>query len=176
MKSKIESWRNRIDEVTNEFKKNFSQFSEEKMNFKPNIQTWSIAQNINHLIVTNSSYFPIIEKIRTGNYRTGCLSKFSFINNFFGNLILGSVKADRKRKIKTFPVWEPGSSNFKDILNQFEEHQNKLKKLITESEDLLMKGQVVASPANKNISYKLELAFEIMVNHEFRHLEQAKGT
>ncbi len=174
MNAKIESWLKSIDEVTNEFKNKFGHLTDDKLNFKPHPKTWSIAQNINHLIVTNSSYFPIIDKIRSGNYKTGWLSQFNFINNFFGNLILGSVKADRKRKMKTFPVWEPGSSNLENILGKFENHQNDLKKLIIDSEDLLKKGQIVASPANNNITYKLEHAFDIMVNHELRHLEQAK--
>jgi hypothetical protein len=33
---------------------------------------------------------------------------------------------------------------------------------------------VISSPANKNIVYKLETAFDIIVSHEQRHLEQAK--
>jgi hypothetical protein len=38
----------------------------------------------------------------------------------------------------------------------------------------LEKGTVISSPANKYIVYKLETAFDIIVAHEERHLEQAK--
>ena len=40
--------------------------------------------------------------------------------------------------------------------------------------DLLEKGTVISSPANKNIVYKLENAFDIITTHEQRHLEQAR--
>jgi hypothetical protein len=35
-------------------------------------------------------------------------------------------------------------------------------------------GTIISSPANKNIEYKLETAFDIIVAHEKRHLEQAR--
>ncbi|MDZ7650490.1 MAG: hypothetical protein U5K54_26955 [Cytophagales bacterium] len=68
-----------------------------------------------------------------------------------------------------------GASNFgSDILLRFEKHQDELKKLIESSQDLIEKNVVISSPANKMIVYKLETAFDIMVAHEKRHLEQAK--
>jgi hypothetical protein len=36
------------------------------------------------------------------------------------------------------------------------------------------KGTIISSPANKIIVYKLEIAFDIIVAHEKRHLEQAR--
>jgi hypothetical protein len=53
-------------------------------------------------------------------------------------------------------------------------HQAELKSLIENSTDLVNRGEVISSPANKMIVYKLETAFEIIVTHELRHLEQAK--
>ena len=95
--------------------------------------------------------------------------------DFFGKIILKSVLPDRKRKMKTFPKWEPSYSRINgDILQQFEHHQGELKSLIESSKDLIEKGAVISSPANKNIVYSLKSAFDIIVTHEFRHLEQAK--
>lgn len=77
--------------------------------------------------------------------------------------------------MKTFPIWEPAISLIRgDILDQFEKHQQALKHLITSSEDLMENGTVISSPANRMIVYKLETAFDIMVAHEKRHLEQAR--
>ncbi len=53
-------------------------------------------------------------------------------------------------------------------------HQSNLKELIESSKDLVEAGVVISSPANKNIVYKLEKAFDIIIIHEQRHLEQAK--
>jgi len=85
------------------------------------------------------------------------------------------VHPARKKKIKTFAMWEPGRSNISEgILERFEEKQSELKILIENSKDLVDKGVIISSPANKNIVYKLEKAFEIIVTHEQRHFQQAK--
>ncbi len=169
-----ERWTQKIDETTKGFKKSFGQLSAEQLNFKPNTETWSIAQNIDHLIVINETYYPVIKSLREGNYKTPFIAKLGFMVNFLGKMILDAVQPDRKKKMKTFPIWEPAKSEISaDILSRFEKHQTELKNLIAGCKDLLEKGIVISSPANKNIVYKLETAFDIITTHEQRHLEQA---
>jgi hypothetical protein len=89
-------------------------------------------------------------------------------------MILGSVQPDRKRKMKTLAIWEPRAGNSDaGVLHRFEEHQSALKNMMTTCSDLLDQGTVISSPGNRNIVYKLETAFDIIVTHERRHLEQA---
>lgn len=77
--------------------------------------------------------------------------------------------------MKTFAVREPARSNIEEgILERFQEKQSELKIVIENSKQLLDKGVIISSPANKNIVYKLEKAFEIMITHEQRHFDQAK--
>jgi hypothetical protein len=77
--------------------------------------------------------------------------------------------------MKTFPIWEPNTSNvIGDILSRFQNHKNELVQKIEAAKELVEKGVVISSPANKNIVYKLETAFDIIVSHEQRHFEQAK--
>ncbi len=170
------TWTSQIDQTTNnDFKKTFGQLTADQLNWKPNPQTWSIGQNIDHLIVTNETYYPVIKQVREGNYTLPFMGKLGFMVNFFGKLILNAVGSDRKRKSKTFPIWEPAKSNEPaDILNKFEKHQGELKQLISGSADLIEKGTIISSPANKNIVYKLDMAYNIITAHEQRHLIQAK--
>ncbi|HRF37808.1 MAG TPA: hypothetical protein PK198_03385 [Saprospiraceae bacterium] len=77
--------------------------------------------------------------------------------------------------MNTFPIWEPAQSEIgAEILERFSKHQQDLKKLLEDSSDLIQKGAVISSPANRNIVYTLETAFDIIVAHEQRHLEQAR--
>lgn len=162
-----------IDDLTEKLKAMFSNLSEEQLNLKPGGK-WSIAQIIDHIIATNESYFPVIKKIRKGVYSLPFIGRINFISDFFGNFILKSVQPGRRRKMKTFPVWEPSDNNIsKDILDRFSTHQDKLKSLILDSSDLVKKNTVISSPVNKYIVYKLDKAFDIIVTHEKRHFEQA---
>lgn len=171
----MKKWSEELDKTTQNFIESFSGLNHEKMNWKPNAGTWSIAQNIDHLIVTNKTYFPIIESVRKGTYTPPLISKVGFIVSIIGNVVLKAVHPDRKKKIKTFSIWEPTKSEIPyGILQKFQSHQSELKQLIESSKDLIDKGVVISSPANRNIVYKLEKAFEIIVTHEQRHFKQAK--
>lgn len=172
---KTNNWIEQIDKTTNGFRESFGHLTDEQMNWKPDKHTWGIAQNIAHLIMINESYFPVLDSLRKGTYQKSFLGKFGFIVDIMGKTLLKAVQPDRKRKTKTFSMWEPDyKMAYTDILNKFEKHQKALKREIEDSKSLLERGAVVSSPANKNIVYRLSSAFDIMVTHEKRHLEQAK--
>lgn len=168
-------WTHKIDTITADYKNAFGTLSVDQLNWKPNPETWSVAQNLDHLIVINKTYEPVLAAVRAGGYSLPFMGKLGFMVNFLGKMVLNSVQPDRKRKMKTFPIWEPATSKIEgDILSKFEKHQQGLKELILNNFDLLQKGTIISSPANRNIVYKLETAFDIIVAHEQRHLEQAK--
>ncbi len=171
----MNNWILQIDQITENFVSAFGSLSIEELHWKPNEQTWSIAQNIDHLIIINETYYPILTSLHQGTYNTPFIGKLGFMVSFFGNMILHAVKPDRKKKVKTFPIWEPKFSEKKgDILDKFKRHQAELKNQIESSKGLVEKGTVISSPANKYLVYKLETAFDIIVTHEQRHFEQAK--
>jgi hypothetical protein len=164
-----------IDEIIQRFMENFGGLSHVQLNWKPDPETWSIAQNVEHLIVINESYFPIIDSVRQGTYKSPFTAKTGVMPWLFGKMLYKAVQPDRKMKVKTFPMWEPAKSDIPtDILDRFRKHQSELKNIIKSSENLVKRGAIISSPANKYIVFRLGKAFEIMVTHEERHLEQSK--
>src|SRR5581483_6680274 len=144
-----EKWTSRIDKITPMFKETFGSLNEEELNKKPAQDVWSIGQNIDHLIVINKSYYPVIDSVKNGTFKKPFSAKLGFVVNFFGNFIFNSVQPDRKNRIKTRPVWEPSKSNIPtDIVSKFEKEQQNLKEAIIKSSDLLDKGTVISSPLN----------------------------
>ncbi len=165
----------RLKNISQKFENSFGNLSFEQLNTKPAPDKWSIAQNIEHLIKVNESYFPVIAELRAGTYKPFFLAKIPMIVKMFGNLIYKSVMPENKQKIKTFPIWEAEKSNISpDILQNFLTHQIQLAELLISCEDLLEKKTVIASPANHKIVYYLETAFEIIIAHEERHFVQAE--
>ena len=168
-------WISRIDQTTSDFESSFNQLTTDQLNWQPNATTWSIAQNIDHLIVINKTYFPVIEELKAGRYQLPWTARFGFLVNFFGKFILKAATPNRKNRTKTFPIWEPTQSSISEsILADFKKHQEELKEVVINSQDLIQAGAVISSPANKYIVYQLATAFEIITLHEQRHLEQAK--
>lgn len=171
----MKNWTSTLDEITKQTLTAFGSLTSEQLNWKPDSNTWSIAQNLDHLIVVNETYYPVLASLKEGTYKTPFIAKVGFMVAFLGNTVLKAVQPDRQKKMKTFPIWEPTTSNVTgDILNRFQIHQSELKQKIEEAQGLIEKGVVISSPANRNIVYKLETAFDIIVSHEQRHIEQSK--
>ena len=174
--SKSKTHISELEEITKGVKNSFSILEDDLLFKKPNAGTWSIAENLEHLIILNSSYFPIFEKVKKGTLQSAFISKIGFFTKMFGNMIYKSVSDGGKKKVKTFPLWEPKLYSDQDepILEKFYDHQKILKQKIREIEPFLGKGIIIHSPANKIVVYSLDKALEIIVAHEKRHLEQAQ--
>lgn len=171
----MNNWTTKLDNITEQSIAQFGRLTNEQLNWKPNPNTWSIAQNLDHLIVVNETYYPVLTALKEGKYSTPFIAKIGFMVSFLGKTVLKAVQPDRQKKMKTFPIWEPSVSQIEDdVLKRFENHQKELKQKIEDAKELVDKGTIISSPANRNIVYKLETAFDIIVSHEQRHLEQAK--
>ena len=170
----ITIWLDRIDDTTNKAKLHFNALGADALNWKSHPEKWSIAQNIDHLMTIDTSYFPIIQAAESGNLKLPFSSQIGILVKGFGKMILGSVQPNRSRKSKTFPIWEPSTSDIPgSVILDFEFHQKDLKQLIERTKPLVEKGTVIHSPANRNIVYKLADAYEIITIHQQRHLAQA---
>jgi hypothetical protein len=163
-----------LDAITKEMQDSFGKKNHEELNWKSNPDRWSIAQNLDHLIRINETYFPIFEALKNGTYSPPFLGKFRFITSFFGNMIYKMSLPEHTKPIKTMSIWEPSKSEIHDVIQAFVQHQEQLKKNISGLEGCIASGSVIASPANPMIVYTLEQALNIIVVHEKRHILQAR--
>ena len=172
---KLNAWIIEMNLLTGEFSDQFSALSDAQLNWKPDDNSWSIAQVIEHIILVNSSYFVIIKQAKNGTLKLPWIAKIPFVPEKFGNMILRSVMPEQKKKTKTMPVWRPGKSQVAPgIISRFAKHQLKLIDLMRSSQDLIASGAVVSSPANRFIVYKVAKLLDILLAHEKRHFLQAK--
>jgi hypothetical protein len=163
-----------LDFYTQEVQSAFGTLTHEELNRKSNPDTWSIAQNLDHLIRINQTYFPIFDGLKNNTYTPPFLGKFRFITSFFGNLIYKMSSPEHIKPIKTISIWEPTKSEIHDVIQTFVQHQEQLKQHIAGLEGCIASGSVIASPANPMIVYTLEQALNIIVVHEKRHILQAR--
>lgn len=168
-------WIERIDANTLSFNSTFGSLSKEELNYQPNPKTWSIAQNIDHLVLINSTYFNVFTEAESNSIKLPFYGNFGFISSFFGNLILKAVESERKKKGKTFNAWEPSESDIPvSILDTFSKSQEDLKLHISNLDEALHKDAIIYTPVSKKIILPLNTAIEIVITHENRHFNQAK--
>lgn len=95
---KSDRWSKDLDAITNSFSREFAALTADEINWKPNVQQWSVAQCIHHLIVVNESYYPILDQVRNKTYYTPRYGKIGFIPKFFGKIVLDAVTQTEEKK------------------------------------------------------------------------------
>lgn len=172
--SRLTVWKQSFEDSSISFETSFGRLNSGELNWKPHESAWSVGQIIDHLIRINESYYPLLDELKRGRNPVPWIAKIRFIPPFFGKFILKSVEPERKKKMKTFPVWEPTSSSVSDdIVERFTMHHRELVGKLDTHEHLFGKGTVISSPANRYVVYPLETAIEILIQHERRHYNQA---
>ena len=78
----MDRWTSDIENITAEFEEKFGTLTQDQLNWKLNSDSWSVAQNINHLIVINSTYFPILDQLENQQATIPWHSKVDFITNW----------------------------------------------------------------------------------------------
>ncbi len=173
---KIKRWTEKLDAHEAKFHQLFGGLDSLQLNWKANPEKWSIGQCIDHLIVINSLYFPVFEKLAAGEYQPTGWQKWSPFSGMLGRMLHNSVKPESKRANKTMPVFEPSQSNIPgDILQSFSKMQAELKNHLLKMQNLDFQKTIISSPANQYITYSLHDAVNMLVDHEERHLLQAAG-
>ncbi len=163
-----------VERVIDKAKTDFSHLNYEQLNWKPNANSWSVGQCLDHLAQSAKAYEPLFDGLIYQNTAPNFWRKIPVLPKIFGKFLLKAVSPIRDKKNKTFPVFEPAQSNISlDVIYKLEKQlrffstqANKLK-----SHDL---NTIVTSPVSNFINYSLLDALNIVTIHNYRHFNQAK--
>lgn len=160
--------------VIKDFKK-FKILSEDQINWKPSQANWSIAECVDHLLVTNRLYIKEFQKqFDEKQIKTNC-SKTEVKHRWLSKFIIKSVDPSNSKKVNTFSVFMPSTSNHsKKVIDDFSDLQNKLINIVRLAEDLNLNEYIMSSPAVKIIKENFSDVLEIIRLHDRRHFNQAE--
>ena len=165
-----------INNTTQKVSQNFSLLTNEQLNWKPDVSKWSIAQCLDHLIVSNSSYFPTFDKLINKTYQLPLLQKLNPFNKLFGPIMVRYLGPQSKQKLKNPKIFSPSTSTLPStIIDDFSKHQEILINYFNQLNFLDKDKIVITSPASSFITYSLHHAMQIITVHEQRHINQAKN-
>lgn len=163
---------NRMKSEAAEF---LSEVSIKEFNKSPDGKKWSIAECIDHLIVTGYDYTNRFEEGLKIAEEKNLRSNGSFKYSWFAKKFIGFVEPPPKVKVKAPKKWRPNSRiNKTKATTAFLQLQDRWVDLINRSVGLDISKIKLPSPASKFIKFS---AFEILgVNsaHQRRHLLQAQ--
>ena len=153
----------------------FGKLSAQQLNWKPGTEGWSIGQCFDHLIAANKAYIPIIEQVITGTKQNTSWGKIPLLPNLFGKLLIKYLSPQSTRKLKAPAVFKPSSSSLDEgIISRFIELQKQMMLLMKRTEGFNLSRVKITSPALRFVTYSVIDAYEIVVVHEKRHVQQAE--
>ncbi len=172
----IESLIKRTNSVVKKTEEEFGKLNSEQLNKKPAPDKWSIGQIFDHLIVYNSTYYPIYEEAAKGKHKNSFWQNINPLSHLTGHLLLKALRSE-KLKVKALKSFEPSSSKIPDtIIKDFIGNTDTLLKYFKKigNDNVNINKTIVRSPANKIITYTLKDSMDISVTHMERHLKQAE--
>jgi hypothetical protein len=162
------------NDVASEAERVFGGLSVAQLNWKPSSDRWSVAQCFDHLITTNTGYFPVVENALAGKRRTFWES-LPLLPGLTGKMLIKSLDPASTRKIKAPKKFQPARSDIRaSVIDDFVANQAQVVEKMQASERLDLERTIVTSPIAAPITYSLMDAFRIIVVHERRHFQQAK--
>ncbi len=141
--------------------------SEEQLAFKPNEETWSIAETVEHIAISENSIFSIVEMSLQSDADPSRRGEVKLSDD----QVVGIIR-DRSNKVKTRPEFEP-KNNFGDYKGSVSNFKSKRKsniKYVQGTKDDL-RNRYFEFPFGIVDSYQVVL---FLSGHSERHTDQIK--
>lgn len=154
----------------------FAGLSPEQLNWKPSAKRWSIAQCLQHIIISNKLYFPIFVQIADGTRRVRKRERVPLLPKVWGKMIVSATAPEATRKTKTAPHLEPSTSDIDPgIVGEVEENMLVLRDLMLRTDKVDHADTIITSPVAGFVTYSLTDCCTLIVRHAHRHLDQARA-
>ncbi|MFL6335213.1 MAG: DinB family protein [Pyrinomonadaceae bacterium] len=161
--------------VASDASKVFGGLSAAQLNWKPSAEQWSVGQCFDHLIVTNSTFFPAIEKVAAGTFKSSLWGRVSPLSGFFGRYILDALDPAKGRKIRAPRAFLPAESDVDaEVIGRFVANLSEVAARMRATRGVDLRRTVITSPAMALVTYSLFDVYRIFVAHGRGHFEQAR--
>ncbi|HLP51019.1 MAG TPA: DinB family protein [Chitinophagales bacterium] len=176
MQTTIETTIATFNKVNGEAKLQFGSLTGAQLNWKPSSDKWSIAQCLDHLMVSNNTYLPQLDAVIAGKHSNSFYQNIRFISKFFGEYLIRETGPVVAKPMKNPPAFAPSQSEITGtIVSDFEKHQQQFSAKLSQLSATDLDKTVLSSPALGIITYTLRDLLTILSGHEQRHLNQAKN-
>lgn len=143
-----------------------------QIGWRPPDGGWSIAQVIEHLIITEQSYIDALEPLLA--QPPARVVQEAWRPSFVGGLLTRSQMPNSKRKLTTPRIWRPAPEPRAHVIEEYIAVRKRLAQLMARADGYDLRRTKVSSPAAKWIRMNLGDAFMTLIVHTQRHLQQIR--
>jgi hypothetical protein len=174
MDERISSVIEEMNKTAADARETFGGLSIEQLNWKPAEKSWSVAQCLDHLILTNEQFYPEFDKLAAGTRKNTIWQNYSPFTGFCGRFLIKAVTEDSKKAKAPSKSIVPPSDLPADIVENFEKNVAEINQKIESCAGADRQKTVVSSPFLSVMTYRLDDAYTVLVEHTKRHIRQAK--
>ncbi|HWH60654.1 MAG TPA: DinB family protein [Terriglobales bacterium] len=151
-------------------------FSEERGCWRAAAGSWSVAQCLDHLAITNEVYLGAMKEQAIQARAAGRLRRRPALPGFIGRWFATRMEPPVKTfsKMKSTRNIKPGASpSLADAFGDFLKSQDKIRDYLSTNADLDLAGIRFPNPLIPGIRFSLATGLHVLTAHERRHLWQA---
>ena len=161
-------------EAREKVKTEFTGISPEQLNWKPSPNAWSIGQCLEHLLISDSTYFMDLEKITRGNYQKSFWERYSPLTSTWGRFMKQRLQEQVGTKMKAPKKIQPSQSNINmSIMDRYHKNLDQFLGYISKCGDIDIDKTILTSPIASIVTYSLRDGLQFLIQHEHRHINQA---
>jgi DinB superfamily len=161
--------------VTDHVEQRYQALSAAALGWQPAPKDWGIGQCFEHLTVSTTVYFPILDPIVAGNHQPVGWERVPGLPKLYAGMLLGSLTPEATSKLPTAPILEPVARSFDtQVIVGYLASQRRLAEYIQASRALPCDTLIITSPFASFVTYSLLDAYRIIVSHSYHHLTQAR--
>lgn len=170
----IQEMRIKGEEAAQVVRVEFNGMAPEQLDWKPSREAWSIGQCFDHLVTSNTLYFPAFTRILARDYEMTRWQRWSPLGGFFGRMLSDQLGEKVHRRLNSPSVFRPTNQPIDAaVVERFLKHQDTLLEFISRFGEIDLDKIQVTSPASSFVTYSLRHAVTILISHELRHIAQA---
>lgn len=140
-----------------------------QLGWRPPEGGWSIAQVMEHLIITDESYLAVFDRILAAKPAHSAEEQWE--PSLIGGFLTRSLKPGT-RKMTSPAVWRPAPEARADVVEEYIKVRQRLVEAMRQADGHDLRRTKLSSPAAKFIRMNLGDAFLTLVVHTQRHLQQ----
>lgn len=163
-------------EIKRVVEEEFLPLNDEELNFKPDPDTWSVLECIEHLNIAEHHYYKEMDKkIHSSTTTPGQSFKGGLIGNYFTNMMRPNLDGEITNKMTTVKKYVPSQLLSKDVIHHFINDQDIMLKLLEDANAVNLGKVRIKSALGSWLMFKLGDAFQFVTAHNQRHLIQAQN-
>ena len=165
-----------LDNIAREAESTFGDFDARQLNWRPAEARWSVAQCFDHLLTVNRLIFQAAEDALNDAAPRTLWQRLPVLPGVFGRVLIRSQAPNAARKFTAPSSALPATSDIAaDVVQRFVEQHRKAVARVQALDERDLARAIMTSPFANVVTYSALDGWRLVLAHDRRHFEQARG-